>query len=123
MNLITLFKSGNSTTNSLLTRTTGTLIFIVIGIRLAGKGIYQFIKVYQGDFLQKFNIKSKATIANRKYIERIEYSSLISRGLVTTIISYFFLSAGLTLNKATSSSNNIKGTAEAFSFIQETADY
>ena len=36
---------------------------------------------------------------------------------MTLIISFFFLKAGLTLHDA--SSENVKGTAEAFSFIQE----
>jgi uncharacterized membrane protein YidH (DUF202 family) len=116
-NLISLFKSSSSTTNSLLTGTTGGLLFIVVGVGLLGKGIYQFVKVYKGDFLNRFDIKSIPAMANRKYIQRIGYAGLISRGLVTTIISYFFLTAGLTLNGA--SSNNVKGTAEAFSFIQE----
>ena len=106
LNLISLFKSSNSTTNSLLT-----------GVVLLGKEIYQFAKVYKGDFLHRFDIQSIPAMAKRKYIQRIGYAGLFSRGLVTTIISYFFLTAGLTLNGA--SSNNVKGTAEAFSFIQE----
>ncbi|WP_339627385.1 DUF1206 domain-containing protein [uncultured Maribacter sp.] len=117
LNLISLFKSSGSSTNPLPTGNAGTLIFIVIGAALLGKGIYQFIKVYKGDFLHKFDIKSIPAMAKRKYIKRIGYAGLISRGLVTTIISYFFLTAGLTINGA--SSNNVKGTAEAFSFIHE----
>ncbi|MDO1498991.1 hypothetical protein Q2T40_01110 [Winogradskyella maritima] len=35
-----------------------TYLFIAIGLALAGKGIYQFIKAYKGDFLQKFEIGS-----------------------------------------------------------------
>lgn len=119
LNLISLFKSDSDSTNSVLTGTTGALIFMVISIGLLGKGIYQFVKVYKGNFLHKFYLKSITTMAKRKYIQRIGYAGLISRGLVTIIISYFFITTGLTLNGA--SSNNVKGTAEAFSFIQEQA--
>lgn len=117
LNLISLLKSNSSSTNSLLTGTTGVIIVMVIGAGLLGKGIYQFVKVYKGDFLHKFDMKSIPAMAKREYIKKIGYAGLISRGVVTTIISFFFLKAGLTLHDA--SSENVKGTAEAFSFIQE----
>lgn len=112
-----LFKQGGGSGNSILTGTSGSILFIVIGIGLAIKGIFQFVKVYKGDFLDKFKIDTISAVSKRRYVKRIGYAGLISRGIVTTIIAYFFLAAGFNLNGNTS--NNMKGTAEAFSFIQE----
>lgn len=112
-------KGDGGSGNSLLTGTSGQYIFIAIGLALAGKGIYQFIKVYKGDFLKKFKIQSISVMARRKYIKRIGYAGLISRGIVTSIIAYFFLTAGF--NLAGNTSNGMKGSTEAFSFIQEQA--
>jgi len=36
--------------SSFLSGDTGKYVFVVVGIALAGKGIYQFIKAYKGDF-------------------------------------------------------------------------
>lgn len=105
--------------NSMLNGTTGKYLFIIVGLALAGKGIYQFIKAYKGDFLKKFQIQSISAVGKRKYIKRIGYAGLIARGIVTSIIAYFFLTAALNLGGNTS--NEMKGTAEAFSFIQEQA--
>ncbi|WP_419211667.1 DUF1206 domain-containing protein [Maribacter sp. X9] len=112
-------KGGGGSGNSVLAGTSGKYIFIVIGLALAGKGIYQFIKAYKGDFLKKFQIQSISVMAKRRYIKRIGYAGLISRGIVTSIIAYFFLTAGFNLGGNTS--NEMKGTAAAFSFIQEQA--
>lgn len=112
-------KGGSDSGNPFLTGTYVKYIFITIGLALAGKGIYQFINVYKGNFLKKFQLMSISGIGKRKYIKSIAYAGLISRGIVTLIISYFFLKAGLNLSGNTS--NEMKGTAEAFSFIQEQA--
>ncbi len=110
---------GSSGGSSLMNGTSGKYIFITIGLGLAIKGIYQFIKAYKGDFLKKFQIQSISVVARRRYIKRIGYAGIISRGIVTSIIAYFFLTAGFNLGG--NSSNEVKGTAEAFSFIQEQA--
>ena len=114
-----LLNGGSSGGSSIMNGTTGKYIFIIIGLSLAGKGIYQFIKAYKGDFLQKFQIQSISVVAKRRYIKRIGYAGIISRGIVTSIIAYFFLTAGFNLGG--NPSNEMKGTAEAFSFIQEQA--
>ena len=114
-----LFQSGGGGGSSFMNGTTGKYLFILIGLGLAGKGIYQFIKAYKGDFLKKFQIQSISAVAKRRYIKRIGYAGIISRGIVTSIIAYFFLTAGFNLGG--NPSNEVKGTAEAFSFIQEQA--
>jgi len=119
LDISSMFQKGSGSQNSILTGTTGTYIFVLIGIGLTIKGVYQFVKAYKGNFLDKFRIQSIATIAKRRYIKRIGYAGLISRGLVICIIAYFFLTAGFNLQGNTSQS--MKGTAEAFSFIQNQA--
>lgn len=94
-----------------------TYLFIAIGLALAGKGIYQFIKAYKGDFLQKFEIGSISDSKKRRAIKTFGYGGLISRGILTCIISYFFLKAGFSF----SGDDSMKGTKEAFSFLQETS--
>ncbi|WP_289062636.1 DUF1206 domain-containing protein [uncultured Zobellia sp.] len=109
--------SGSGGSSSLLTGDIRTYCFIVIGIALAGKGIYQFIKVYKGDFLKKFNLASLSDTTQRKFIKNVGYIGLMARGIMTSIISYFFLKAGFSL--AGSDSSSMKGTTEAFQFIQQ----
>lgn len=107
---------GSSEKTSLLSGTAGSYIFIVIGIALAAKGIYQFIKVYKGDFLKKLHIKSVTKLARQRFIKNIGYAGLISRGIVEGLIAYFFLKAGFA---SSNSEKNLKGTSEAFSFLEE----
>ncbi len=90
-------------------------IFIGIGIALATKSVYQFIKAYKGDFLEKFKIAEISSATLKTSLKRIGYAGLVSRGIVVGIIAYFFIKGGIN----TSSSGEMKGTTEAFSFIQE----
>ena len=114
---ISSFFSGNrNSENSILTGTSGSILLLAVGIGLAFKGIYQFIKAYKGDFLSKFHIQSISSINKQKYIKRIGYAGLLSRGVVVSIVSYIFITAGINLKGATS--QKMKGTSEAFSFIQ-----
>lgn len=106
--------SGGS---SFLSGETGKYTFIAVGIALAGKGIYQFIKAYKGDFLKKFKIQSLAEGSKRNFIKNMGYAGLISRGVLTCVVAYFFLKAGFNLGG--SGSDEMKGTSEAFSFIQK----
>ena len=103
--------------NGILTGSFRKYIFIAVGIALAGKGIYQFVKVYKGDFLKKFKMMSLSDSTKRKFIKNTGYAGLIARGILTSIVAYFFLQAGF--NMAGSSSTEMKGTAEAFSFLQQ----
>ncbi|TDT45390.1 uncharacterized protein DUF1206 [Maribacter spongiicola] len=114
---IGLFSGSDNSKSSFLSGTSGAIIFLVIGTGLGLKGVYQFVKAFKGEFLDKFQIDSLSSITKRKYIKRIGYAGLISRGIVTSIISYFFITAGKNLQGIRS--QELKGTSEAFSFIQE----
>jgi len=116
--LLSIYSTGNNSKEPLLNTSTRSLIFIIIGGALAIKAIYQFVKIYKGNFINNFDIQSVTSLNTRKYIKRMGYAGLLSRGIVTSIISYFFLSTGIDLN---ASSKQVKGTAEAFSFIQDQA--
>ncbi|NNE76443.1 MAG: DUF1206 domain-containing protein [Pricia sp.] len=107
---------GSGTSSSLLTGETGKFIFLGLGIALGIKGIYQFIKAYKGDFLQKFDIKSMTDNSKRKFIKNMGYAGLVARGILTVIVAYFFIKAGLGTSV---SDNSLKGTSEAFSFLQD----
>ncbi|MDO1511178.1 DUF1206 domain-containing protein [Maribacter confluentis] len=110
-------KGGGGGNTSLQNGTLSALIFIVVGAGLALKGVFQFLKIQNGDILKKFNLQNINSVIKRKTVKRIGYAGLISRGIVTLIIAYFFLAAGFNLRG--NSSNTVKGTAQAFSFIQE----
>ncbi|WP_149303051.1 DUF1206 domain-containing protein [Pareuzebyella sediminis] len=118
--IIDIFKepsgSGGGSSSSMLTGETGKFIFLGLAVALGIKGIYQFIKAYKGDFLKKFDIKSMADATKRKFIKNMGYAGLISRGILTCIIAYFFAKAAM---RPTGSGEELKGTAEAFSFLQE----
>ncbi len=94
---------------------TETYLLVIIGLGLAIKSIYQFIKAIKGDFLDKFDLNSISDSQKRGIIKKLGYSGLVSRGIVVGIISYFFIKAGMDL----SSSGDIKGTKEAFSFLEQ----
>lgn len=108
---------GGGGSSSLLSGDTGKYIFMAVGLALAGKAIYQFIKAYKGDFLKKFQIKSITDGSKRKFIKNMGYAGLVARGVLTGIIAYFFLKAGFGIGGT--GSEEVKGTSEAFSFIQQ----
>ena len=91
-------------------------IFLAVGICLAGKSIYQFIKAYRGTFLNKFDLKSMTDSKRRKFIKNMGYAGLTARGILVGIIAYFFMAAGLSLR---GSAEAMEGTAGAFSFLQQ----
>ena len=112
-------KSGSSSGggSSILTGETGKYIFIAVGLALAGKAIYQFIKAYKGDFLQKFQYDSLTDDKRRKLIKNTGYAGLSARGVLVGIVAFFFLKAGF--NYGGGGSEQMKGTSEAFSFIHQ----
>ncbi|WP_378183267.1 DUF1206 domain-containing protein [Aquimarina sp. SS2-1] len=115
--IIEIFKEPGHTNNSSNLGNYSSYIFIGIGSALAIKSIYQFVKAYKGDFLKKFNISKISSVTLKTLLKRIGYVGLISRGIVIAIIAYFFIKGGM--NATSSSSGEIKGTSEAFSFIQQ----
>jgi hypothetical protein len=105
-------KSGG---NSLLAGETGRYIFLAVGICLAIKSVYQFVKAYKGDFLKQFNLSTMADPKKRTALKNLGYAGHVARGIVVGIVAYFFIKAGI---RSGGSSGEVKGTAEAFSFLQ-----
>ncbi|WP_026753873.1 DUF1206 domain-containing protein [Sediminibacter sp. Hel_I_10] len=91
-------------------------IFYAIAAGLAIKSIFQFVKAYKGNFLSKFQLGSVSDAKTVKTIKWMGYSGMIARGVVTGIVSFFFYKAA-----DTASTQNIKGTSEAFNFLRESS--
>lgn len=100
---------------SIMNGKSGSYIFIGLGLILAVKAIYQWFSAYNETFMKNFSFSS-SSIKPRKLVKRLGGAGLIARGVVIGIIAYFFLKGGLSLG---TSSSEMIGTAEAFSFIQE----
>lgn len=92
-------------------------IFYAVAIGLAIKALFQWIKVYKGDFLKKFHLDTVSNVNTRKTIKWLGYAGLISRGIVVGIVAYFFFKAADTASKG-----DIKGTSEAFSFLRQNSE-
>ena len=110
---VEIFKNSSGGGSSIFSGDKGQLLLIVVGLGLAIKSLYQFIKAYKGDFLEKFNISAISDSSKRAAIKNLGYAGLISRGIVVGIVCYFFLKAGL------GSGGSPEGTGQAFSFIQQ----
>ncbi|MFL1897401.1 DUF1206 domain-containing protein [Aquimarina sp. 2-A2] len=108
--------SSGTSKNGILSSEYGQYILIVIGAAMGIKAAYQFIKAIKGDFLDQFDLRSITDPKRRKFIKNMGYAGLVSRGIVISIIAYFFLRAGL---GAFNSATTVKGTSDAFSFIQQ----
>lgn len=92
-------------------------IFYAVAIGMAIKAIFQVVKVYKGDFLEKFNLDRLSNINTRKTIKWLGYTGMISRAIVIGIVAYFFFRAA-----DTASQEDIKGTADAFSFLRQNSE-
>ena len=112
-----LGSSDNNSGAGLLTSSGANFIFIAIGIGVAIKSVFQFRKVYKGNFLEKFDLTSIGNLNTRKIVKRLGYAGITARGIVAGIVAYFFIEAGMTVGM---NSGDVKGTKEAFSFLRET---
>ncbi|MCF4101676.1 DUF1206 domain-containing protein [Gillisia sp. M10.2A] len=109
--------SGNTAKqSSILATETGLFIIMIVGALLILTGIYQFIRLYKADFIQKFNFKAIAEEKRRKIIKNTAYMGLSSRGIIFMITGYFALKAGITSNPS-----KIKTTADAFSYMEDSS--
>lgn len=109
--------SGNSAQNSsLLASDTGLIVLGIIGAAIVGTGIFQFIKAYKKSFMKKFDFESIQEEKRRKTIKNSAYVGLASRGVLFLIMGYFALHAAITSNPS-----DIKTTADAFSFIEDSS--
>ncbi|WP_121665391.1 DUF1206 domain-containing protein [Mesonia aquimarina] len=110
-----VFSSGGSNSSSFLLdkfdQQLVSILFIIIGLSLAGKAIFHLIKALQGKVLENFHIKD---LKAYKIIKYLGYLGFYARAVVVGIIAYFFLRAGFVTGN-----ENIKGTKEAFSFLRD----
>lgn len=113
MTLINAASSGGSSGNG-LSGTLGVILFAVIGAGLAIAGIFQFKKAKTKEFLQDFGYDSISDEKKRKTIKNTGYLGLIARGVIFAILAYIFIRGALASN-----TSNMKGTTDAFSFLQE----
>jgi len=90
-----------------------TIVFIIIGVALAVKAIFHFKKAYQKKFMDEYSI---ADLKYHKLAKNAGYFGYYARAVVSGIIAFFFLKAGLY-----SGQNEIKGTQDAFSFLQDSS--
>ena len=90
-----------------------TIAFIIIGLGLAVKAIFHFKKAYNKKFMDEYSI---ADLKYSKLAKRAGYFGYYARAVVEGILAYFFLRAGLY-----SGQNDIKGTQDAFSFLQDSS--
>ncbi len=108
--------SGGSSKTGMIPTEYLPYVFYAVAIGLALKSIFQFVKVFKGDFLDKFHLNTLSNINTRKTIKWLGYAGLSARGVVVGIIAYFFFRAA-----DTASTQNIKGTSEAFDFMRESS--
>lgn len=110
--------SGDSASDSpFLLTTTGLVLLGVLGLVFAGRGIYQFVRIYRSNFTKKFKLDSLQDEKRRKLIHNTAVMGMISRGSLFLIIGYFTIHAAISANPS-----EMKNTSEAFSFI-ESKDY
>ncbi|APU69935.1 MAG: DUF1206 domain-containing protein [Bacteroidota bacterium] len=114
--LINAGSSGGGKTFSFLSGNFGIFVFAVIGLSLVGVCIFQIKKATSGKFLQKFNYKSITEEKRRKVIKNTGYLGIISRAVIFGVMAFVFLRAAYRSN-----TNDIKTTADAFSFLQDSA--
>lgn len=107
--------SGNSIEqSSWLSSNIGLIVLAAAGLAFVGTGIYQFVRIYKKDFVEKFQLKQMKDEKKRKLIKNSAYLGMSSRGIIFLIIGYFALRAAFTAN-----TSEIKTTMEAFSFLEE----
>lgn len=116
MQVLGLGSSGDSDTSSFLVTKTGLFLLAVFGAIFASRGIYQFIRIKKTNFSKKFQTGSMQDERQRKIIKNAAYIGMISRGIIFLIIGFFGIHAAITSNPS-----EMKDTAEAFSFIEDSA--
>jgi uncharacterized membrane protein YidH (DUF202 family) len=113
MKLINAGSSGGGS-GGLLTGTLGVVVFAGIGIGLIIASFFQFKKAKTKEFLQDFGYDSISDEKKRKTIKNSGYLGLIARGIIFGVLAYIFIRAAIASN-----TSNMKGTTDAFSFLQE----
>ncbi|GAA3919645.1 DUF1206 domain-containing protein [Hymenobacter algoricola] len=96
---------------TLLAQPFGQWVVVAIGLVIIGAGIYQIWHAYSGTFAKHVN-DSSLPAPQRQLVFRMGQIGYTARGLVMTIIGYFFVQAG-----RFSSAQQIDGTEGAFDLL------
>lgn len=108
---------GGSGNQAFLSGTKGKWILLVAGTVFIIKAIYQFIVAFKGDFMDNLDLRSIRKDSLRSIVRNVGYAGFIARGIVEGVIGYILIRSGLH-----ESTQNIKGTSQAFSFLQQTGN-
>ena len=100
----------------LLQSSFGVFVVILIALALFGKAIYQFYRVYSGNFTKNIRTTDIPHHKAQKIVKNAGYAGYISRGVLIGIVGYFFLKAALESNPG-----NVQGQSGAFSFLQQSS--
>ncbi|HET8752944.1 MAG TPA: DUF1206 domain-containing protein [Salinimicrobium sp.] len=120
--VLRVINAGNSgsgsaaSKSSILASDIGLLLLGAAGVAIIIAGIYQFKQAYSKSFMKHFDMLTLDR-EKRKMLKNSAYIGLCSRGVIFLIIGYFALRAAITSNPS-----QIKTTADAFAFLQE-SDY
>ena len=117
MQLINAGSSSGGGSGGGLTGTLGVVVFAIIGLGLAIASFAQFKKAKTKEFLEDFGYDSITDEKKRKTIKNTGNLGLIARGIIFGILAYIFIKAAIESN-----TSDMKGTTDAFSFLQE-SDY
>lgn len=104
---------GSSNLNNFLSPTLAGIIFFLVGFILVIIAGYYVKKAYNKEFMKKFNIDDRRW---HKAAKAAGYFGFYARAFVIFILAYIFIRAAVY-----SGNNDIKGTKEAFSFLQDSA--
>ncbi len=113
MQLINAGSSGGGSGGG-LTGTLGVIVFAIIALGLIVASIFQFKKAKTKEFLQDFGFDSITDEKKRKTIKNTGYLGLIARGIIFGVLAYIFIRGAIE-----SRTSDMKGTTDAFSFLQE----
>ncbi len=114
MKLINAGSSSGGGSGGGLTGTLGVVVFAIIGIGLIVASIAQFNKAKSKKFLEDFGYNSITDEKKRKTVKNTGYLGLIARGVIFGVLSYIFIRAAVESN-----TSDMKGTTDAFSFLQD----
>ena len=109
--------SGNAGSNSsFLASSTGLWVLGAVGVIIFIVGMFQFKKVYNEEYKNKFDMRALGEEKKRKTVKNAATFGLSARGVIFLIIGYFAVHGAVTSNPS-----EIKTTGEVFSFLQNSS--
>jgi uncharacterized membrane protein YidH (DUF202 family) len=90
-----------------------TVVLAIIGVGMAVKAIIHFVQAYKGKFLDKYRV---GDLKMEKFVRKAGYIGFYARSAVMAILSFIFFRAAFG-----GGSKEMKGTKEAFSFLQDSS--